>query len=62
MLFLQDKFETLGTLKRFLRRAQNEFNLRIKRIRSKIGHASSGSVVMVGAGARSNIEIRWLVG
>jgi hypothetical protein len=34
VLFLQDKTETQGTLKRFLRQAQNEFELRIKRIRS----------------------------
>jgi hypothetical protein len=28
MFFLQDKSKTQGTLKRFLRRAQNEFELR----------------------------------
>jgi transposase InsO family protein len=32
--FLQDKSETQGTLKRFLRRAQNEFELKVKKIRS----------------------------
>jgi hypothetical protein len=32
VFFLYDKSETQGTLKRFLRRAQNEFNLRIKKI------------------------------
>jgi hypothetical protein len=31
VLFLSDKSETQGTLKRFLRRSQNEFDLRIKR-------------------------------
>jgi transposase InsO family protein len=31
---LHDKSETQGVLKKFLRRAQNEFNLRIKKIRS----------------------------
>jgi transposase InsO family protein len=31
---LQDKTETQGTLKRFLRRAQNEFELKVKKIRS----------------------------
>jgi transposase InsO family protein len=31
---LQDKSETQGTLKRFLRRAQNEFELKVKKIRS----------------------------
>jgi hypothetical protein len=31
---LQDKSETQGTLKRFFRQAQNEFELRIKKIRS----------------------------
>jgi hypothetical protein len=37
VFFLHDKSETQGVLKRFLRRAQNEFNLRIKRIRSDNG-------------------------
>jgi hypothetical protein len=32
--FLQDKSETQGTLKHFLRRAQNEFELMVKKIRS----------------------------
>jgi hypothetical protein len=31
---LQDKSETQGTLKRFLRRDQNEFELKVKKIRS----------------------------
>jgi hypothetical protein len=31
---LQDKTENQGTLKRFLRRAQNEFELKVKKIRS----------------------------
>jgi transposase InsO family protein len=31
---LQDKYETQGTLKRFLRWAQNEFELMVKKIRS----------------------------
>jgi hypothetical protein len=35
--FLQDKIETQGTLKRFLRRAQNEFELQVKKIRSDNG-------------------------
>jgi transposase InsO family protein len=35
--FLQDKTETQGTLKRFLRRAQNEFELKVKKIRSDNG-------------------------
>jgi hypothetical protein len=34
---LQDKIETQGTLKRFLRRAQNEFELKVKKIRSDNG-------------------------
>jgi transposase InsO family protein len=34
VFFLQDKYETQGTLKRFLRRAQNEFKLKVKKIRS----------------------------
>jgi hypothetical protein len=37
VFFLQDKSETQGTLKRFLRRAQNEFELKVKRIRSDNG-------------------------
>jgi transposase InsO family protein len=35
--FLQEKSQTQETLKRFLRRAQNEFRLRIKKIRSDSG-------------------------
>jgi hypothetical protein len=35
--FLQDKSETQATLKRFLRRAQNEFELKVKKIRSDNG-------------------------
>jgi transposase InsO family protein len=34
VFFLQDKSETQETLKRFLRRAQNEFKLKVKNIRS----------------------------
>jgi hypothetical protein len=34
---LQDKSKTQGTLKRFLRRAQNKFELKVKKIRSDIG-------------------------
>jgi hypothetical protein len=34
LLFLQEKSQTQETLKKFLRRAQNEFGLRIKKIRS----------------------------
>jgi hypothetical protein len=37
VFFLQDKSETQGTLKRFLRRAQNEFELNVKKIRSDNG-------------------------
>jgi hypothetical protein len=37
VLFLHDKFKTQGTLKRFLRRAQNEFELKVKKIRSDNG-------------------------
>jgi hypothetical protein len=37
VFFLQDKTETQGTLKRFLRRAQNEFELKVKNIRSDNG-------------------------
>jgi hypothetical protein len=37
VFFLQDKSETKGTLKRFLRRAQNEFELEVKKIRSDNG-------------------------
>jgi transposase InsO family protein len=35
VFFLQEKSQTQETLKRFLRRAQNEFGLRIKKIRSE---------------------------
>jgi hypothetical protein len=40
VFFLQDKSETQGTLKRFLRRAQNEFELKVKKIRSDNGSSS----------------------
>jgi transposase InsO family protein len=36
-IFLQEKSQTQETLKRFSRRAQNEFGLRIKKIRSNNG-------------------------
>jgi hypothetical protein len=34
VFFLQDKSETQWTFKHFLRQAQNEFDLRIKKVRS----------------------------
>jgi transposase InsO family protein len=37
VLFLQDKSETQEVLKKFLRRAQNEFNVKVKKIRSDNG-------------------------
>jgi transposase InsO family protein len=37
VFFLQEKYQTQETLKGFLRRAQNEFGLRIKKIRSDNG-------------------------
>jgi hypothetical protein len=37
VFFLQNKSETQGTLKRFLRRAQNEFELKVKNIRRDNG-------------------------
>jgi transposase InsO family protein len=37
VFFLQDKSETQGTLKCFLRRDQNEFELKVKKIRSDNG-------------------------
>jgi hypothetical protein len=37
VFFLHDKSETQGTLKRFLKRAQNEFELKAKKIRSDNG-------------------------
>jgi transposase InsO family protein len=37
VFFLHDKSKIQGTLKHFLRRSQNEFNLRIKKIRSDNG-------------------------
>jgi transposase InsO family protein len=37
VFFLKEKSQTQETLKRFLRRAQNEFGLRIKKIRSDNG-------------------------
>jgi transposase InsO family protein len=38
VFFLQDKLETQSTLKCFLRRAQNEFELKVKKIRSDNGY------------------------
>jgi hypothetical protein len=40
VFFLQDKSETQGTLKRFLRRAQNEFELKVKRLEATMGPSS----------------------
>jgi hypothetical protein len=37
VFFLQDKSETQGTLKRFLRRAQNEFEIKVKKMRRDNG-------------------------
>jgi transposase InsO family protein len=37
VFFLQDKSKTQETLKRFLRRTQNEFELKVKKIRSDNG-------------------------
>jgi hypothetical protein len=37
VFFVQDKSKTQSTLKRFLRRAQNEFELKVKKIRSDNG-------------------------
>jgi hypothetical protein len=37
VFFLQNKSKTQGTLKRLLRRAQNEFELKVKKIRSDNG-------------------------
>jgi transposase InsO family protein len=37
VFFLQDKSKTQSTLKRFLRRAQNKFELKVKKIRSDNG-------------------------
>jgi tRNA(Met) C34 N-acetyltransferase TmcA len=37
VFFLQEKSQSQETLKRFLRRAQNEFRLRIKKFRSDNG-------------------------
>jgi transposase InsO family protein len=37
VFFLQDKSETQGTLKCFLKRVQNEFELKVKKIRSDNG-------------------------
>jgi hypothetical protein len=37
VFFLQDKSENQGTLKRFLRRAQNGFKLRIKKVQGDNG-------------------------
>jgi transposase InsO family protein len=37
VLFLQDKSETTEVLKKFLRSAQNEFDIKVKKIRSDNG-------------------------
>jgi transposase InsO family protein len=45
VLFLQEKTQTQETLKKFLRRAQNEFELRIKKIRSDNGTVFKNSQI-----------------
>jgi transposase InsO family protein len=45
VFFLQEKSQTQETLKRFLRRAQNEFGLRIKKIRSDNGTVFKNSQI-----------------
>jgi hypothetical protein len=40
IFFLQDKSETQGTLKHFLRRAQNKFELKVKRLEATTGPSS----------------------
>jgi hypothetical protein len=40
VFFLQEKTQTQETLKRFLRRAQNEFGLRIKRLEATMERSS----------------------
>jgi transposase InsO family protein len=45
ILFLQEKSQTQETLKGFLRQAQNEFRLRIKKIRSDNGTESKNSQI-----------------
>jgi transposase InsO family protein len=45
VFFLQEKFQTQETLKRFLRRAQNEFGLSIKKIRIDNGTEFKNSQV-----------------
>jgi transposase InsO family protein len=45
VFFLQEKSQTQETLKRFLRRAQNEFGLRIKKIRSENGTEFNNSQI-----------------
>jgi transposase InsO family protein len=37
VFFLKDKSETQGIFKKFARRAQNEFDMKIKRVRSDNG-------------------------
>jgi hypothetical protein len=44
VFFLQEKSQTQETLKRFLRHAQNEFRLRIKKIRSDVGDLFSNAM------------------
>jgi hypothetical protein len=45
VFFLQEKSQTQETLKNFLRRAQNEFGLRIKKIRSDTGTQYTNSQI-----------------
>jgi hypothetical protein len=45
VFFLQDKSETQGTLKHFLKRAQNEFEPKVKKIRSDNGSEFKNSQV-----------------
>ena len=45
VFFLHEKSQTQETLKEFLRRAQNEFDLRIKKIRSDNGTVFKNSQI-----------------
>jgi hypothetical protein len=62
VFFLRDKSETQGTLKRFLRRAQNEFELKVKKIRSDNRSGRMRQIWKEIVHRTATVTIRWCPG
>jgi hypothetical protein len=62
VFFLRDKSETQGTLKRFLRRAQNEFELKVKKIRSDNRSGRMRQIWKEIVHRTATVTIRWCTG